>query len=499
MSSESIASAAGHAPGKWTQLLGPWSLAMPVAALSVWLYRSLEIELNDRLWGSSHGSPLPLLVLTAGLGSALILGWAVRLAQVSAARSRELAESNRRLTEEISIREDAQKALSDSEEQLRQSQKMEAIGRLAGGVAHDFNNLLTAINGYSDFLLQSIDRDDPRRDDVREIRKAATRASSLTQQLLAFTRRQIRQPRVLDINIVITDLSRMLRRVIGEDIQLRTNLQPGVGSVRVDPSQLEQILLNLVVNAGDAMPNGGTVTVETRFLMLDEMDARSMRGLAAGRYILLRVIDTGCGMDEQTIARIFEPFFTTKGGKGTGLGLSTVYASVEQNGGAIAVQSKPGAGTTFNVYLPSTEEAAETFASGAFVPTAARGTETILLAEDEDGVRRLAARILERHGYTVIEARNGREAVGIAERYEGEIDLLLTDVVMPEMGGRRLAELVRERRHRIDVLYMSGYTDGEISRRGELNADTAFLQKPFTAQSLLSKVREILDFVPSAA
>ena len=438
-------------------------------------------------------SHLPEAVLIVGLLFAAAIAGMMQIFQTADRRATALAAANTRLEGEIRERERAQEALGHSEEQLRQSQKMEAVGRLAGGIAHDFNNLLTAINGYADFLLTDIDRSDPRRDDVREIKKAATRAGALTSQLLAFSRRQIRQPRSLDLNAVLTDLERMLRRVIGEDVSIVWLPSQRLGTVRADPSEIEQVLLNLVVNAGDAMPNGGTVTVTTSTVVFEDATARPE--LPPGAYIQLRVSDTGMGMDAATRARIFEPFFTTKGpGKGTGLGLSTVYAIVQNLRGAIDVESAIGKGTAFTVYLPRHEEPADTaLGSGTLATLAPRGAETVLLVEDEEGVRALGARILERHGYTVLEARNGRDALAVVSQYSGPIDLLLTDVVMPEMGGKQLAEALVARDASLRVLFISGYTDGDISRRGELDPCTAFLQKPFTARGLLGRVREVLD------
>jgi signal transduction histidine kinase len=466
-----------------------WSAEAPIGdrGASWWL----------RVWPTeseiaSRRSWLPEIVFLVGVLFALGLGTVVWLYQTADARAGALSAANRQLEEEIKERERAQEALGRSEEQLRQSQKMEAIGRLAGGIAHDFNNLLTAINGYADFLLADIERSDPRRDDVREIKKAATRAGALTTQLLSFSRRQIRQPRSLDLNAVLTDLEKMLRRVIGEDVTISWQPSERLGTVKSDPSDLEQILLNLVVNAGDAMPNGGVITVTTSTVNMDEGSVQLRLG--AGRYIRLRVSDTGVGMDAETRARIFEPFFTTKGpGKGTGLGLSTVYAIVENLHGAVDVESVVGQGTTFTVYLPQHEEPAEALGSGTMATLAPRGVETILFVEDEDGVRALGARILERHGYTVLEARNGRDALAVAGQHSGPIDLLLTDVVMPEMGGKQVAEALMARDAGLRVLFVSGYTDGDIRRRGELDPCTAFLQKPFTARGLLGRVREVLD------
>jgi signal transduction histidine kinase len=453
-----------------------------------WRLRVWPTE-TELAWRNSH---LPEAVLFVGALFALGIAGTIGLYQTADRRAHALSRANRRLENEIHERERAQEALERSEDQLRQSQKMEAVGRLAGGIAHDFNNLLTAINGYADFLLDDIDRNDPRRDDVREIKKAATRAGALTTQLLAFSRRQIRQPRSLDLNALLTDLERMLCRVIGEDVSIDWRPSAQLGSVRADPSEIEQVLLNLVVNAGDAMPNGGTIVVTTGTESFVGPTARP--GMTEGRYVRLRVCDTGMGMDAATKARIFEPFFTTKeAGKGTGLGLSTVYAVVENLHGTIDVDSTLRKGTTFTVYLPQHDEPAEILATGTLTTLAPRGDETVLLVEDEEAVRALGARILERHGYTVLEARNGRDALAVAAQHGGPIDLLLTDVVMPEMGGKQLAEALVARDSTLRVLFVSGYTDGDISRRGELDRCTAFLQKPFTASGLLGRVREVLD------
>jgi signal transduction histidine kinase len=453
-----------------------------------WILRAWPTE-SELAWRNSR---LPETVLFLGVVFAVGLAGTIRMYQTADRRAYALAAANARLEGEIHERERAQQALMRSEEQLRQSHKMEAVGRLAGGIAHDFNNLLTAINGYADFLLSDIDRSDPRREDVREIKKAAVRAGALTTQLLAFSRQQIRQPRSLDLNALLSDLERMLRRVIGEDVTIHWNPSEQLGTVNADPSDIEQLLLNFVVNASDAMPNGGTIEISTSAVLLEGITARSP--LAPGRYIQLRVSDTGMGMDAATKSRIFEPFFTTKEpGKGTGLGLSTAYAIVENLRGAIEVDSTPLQGTTFTVYLPQRDEHAQAIVSGAPAAVPSRGAETVLLVEDEAGVRALGARILERQGYTVLEACNGRDALAVAARHTGYIDLLLTDVVMPEMGGKQLAEALVAKDASLRVLFISGYTDGDISRRGELNPYTAFLQKPFTAKALLGRVREVLD------
>ncbi len=437
-------------------------------------------------------SQLPEGVLVMGMLLAITVAGMMHMYQTAERRAHALSRANRLLEAEIRERERAQDALERSEQQLRQSQKMEAVGRLAGGIAHDFNNLLTAISGYSDFLMTDIDRTDPRREDVREIKKAATRAAALTAQLLAFSRRQIRQPRPLDLNAVLTGLDRMLRRVIGEDVRIDWQPSDSLGSVLADPSEIEQVLVNLIVNASDAMPSGGTITVRTSRASIH---GNAHAQLVAGSYVCLTVSDTGSGMDANTRSQIFEPFFTTKEpGKGTGLGLSTVYAIVQHLHGAIEVETRLEQGTTFTIHLPLHDEPAEVVNTGSIPAVAApRGVETVLLVEDEDGVRALGSRILERHGYTVIEARNGREALTVAAMHQGHIDLLLTDVVMPEMGGKQLANTLLEAERGLRVLFMSGYTDGDISRRGELDKDTAFLQKPFSARALLNRVRAVLD------
>ena len=392
---------------------------------------------------------------------------------------------------EIKQNEDA---LRQIEEQLRQSQKMEAIGQLAGGVAHDFNNLLTAITGYAELSMRKLWEEDPIFHNLGEIRKASERASSLTRQLLAFSRRQILQPKVLDLNRIVSDTEKMLARLIGEDIELQTILEPTLGSVKADPSQIEQVLMNLVINARDAMPGGGRLTIETQNVYLDANYSGRHIAVEPGPYVLLAVSDTGAGMDSVTQARIFEPFFTTKEqGKGTGLGLSTVYGIVKQSGGSIWVYSELGEGTTFKIYLPRVDEIVPEYMRPDTGSQAARGTETILLAEDDELVRNLAREILEESGYTVLEAPNGGAALLLCEQQKAEIDLLLTDVVMPEMSGRQLAERLVEIRPRMKVVYMSGYTADAVLRRGALEDETKFIQKPFTPDALTSKVREILD------
>jgi PAS domain S-box-containing protein len=378
--------------------------------------------------------------------------------------------------------------------QLLQAQKMEAVGRLAGGIAHDFNNLLTAILGSSDLLLEDLSGDDQRRADVEDIKKAAQRAAALTRQLLAFSRQQVLAPQVLDLNALIADLEKMLRRLIGEDLEFRTVLAPDLGAVRADPGQIEQVIMNLAVNARDAMPQGGKLTVETANVDLDEAYAQAHVPVVPGRYTMVAVSDTGIGMDTQVKGHIFEPFFTTKEkGKGTGLGLATVYGIVKQSDGYIWVYSEPGQGTSFKIYLPRVEAPAEPPAPNATPPTSLRGSETVLLVEDEDAVRNLTRRVLEAHGYTVLTAADGQEALRLADRHRGPIHLLLTDVVMPNMSGRQVAERVLSARRGTKVLYLSGYTDDAIIHHGVLAPGIAFLQKPFTPQGLARKLREVLD------
>jgi PAS domain S-box-containing protein len=390
----------------------------------------------------------------------------------------------------------AEQALRESEARLRQAQKMEAVGTLAGGVAHDFNNLLTAIKCNGEFLLAELGPSDPHREEVVEIAKAADRAAALTRQLLAFSRRQMLQPRVLDLNAVIGDMEKLLRRLIIEDIHLVTLLDSSLGRICADPSQLEQVIMNLAVNARDAMPTGGTLTIETSNVELDGTYTERRPVVEPGRYVMLAVTDTGCGIEPETQARVFEPFFTTKErGKGTGLGLSTVYGIVKQSGGYVWVYSEPRQGTTFKVYLPRFQDSAQPDDPGPRHVERLDGTETILLVEDEETVRALARKVLERKGYTVLDARHGKDALLISQRHRGAIQLLLTDMVMPEMGGRELAEHLAGMDERMRVLYMSGYTDDAVARRGLAAPGAAFLQKPFTADALARAVRRVLDGV----
>jgi PAS domain S-box-containing protein len=380
------------------------------------------------------------------------------------------------------------------EEQLRQSQKMEAIGQLAGGVAHDFNNLLTAINGYTGLALRKIDERSLIKPYLEEVQKAGERAANLTRQLLAFGRKQILQPVSLDLNNIVSDMNKMLRRLIGEDIMLTAKLADGLRTIKADPGQVEQVLVNLVVNARDAMPYGGHLTIETVNVELGIDYAKTHLGVNPGNYVMLAVSDTGTGMSEEVRGRIFEPFFTTKDkDKGTGLGLSTVYGIVQQSGGSIWVYSEPDQGTSFKVYLPEGDSVIESHERRAVEEEVARGSETVLLVEDEDVVRGLAAHILEDAGYRVIKARGGDEAIEFCSQETEPIDLLLTDVVMPEKSGKEVADRVTSMRPRLKVLFMSGYTDEAIVNHGVLDSGIEFIQKPFTPLALSKKVREVLD------
>ncbi len=408
------------------------------------------------------------------------------------------------LTNLVSVGRDVTREV-ELEEQLRQSQKMEAIGQLAGGIAHDFNNLLTAILGNSEMLLANMDEADERRPDLDEIRQAGMRAAALTRQLLAFSRRQLMEPAVLDLNEIVVNVTKMIERLIGEHVELALDLAPELGQVNADPGQIEQVIINLAVNGRDAMPGGGKLLIETMNAELDEAYVGGHAPAQPGRYVALAISDTGEGMDELTRSRIFEPFFTTKeSGKGTGLGLSTVYGIVKQSNGYIWVYSEPGQGTTFKVYLPRVELAADVSETAAATgsgsegdslaaASSSNGNETALVVEDDEGVRAVVRKTLEANGYFVVEARSAAEATRLAQNHKGPIDFLITDLIMPETSGRDLAQTIGALRPDVKVLYMSGYSDNVVLRHGMLSPDMEFIAKPFTQQKLLEKVREVLD------
>ena len=381
------------------------------------------------------------------------------------------------------------------EAQLQQAQKMEAVGTLAGGVAHDFNNLLTTIIGNADLMSMDLSKDDPLCESIAMIKRAGQSAASLTRQLLAFSRKQVIQPKILDLNEVIRGTEKMLGRLIREDVEMKTSLEPTLWPVKIDPGQTEQVMVNLVVNARDAMPNGGKLTIKTANVDLDE-DFFHSEGIkpACGTYVMIAVSDTGIGMDEETQLRIFEPFFTTKErSKGTGLGLATVYGIVKQNAGYIFAYSKPGQGATFKVYLPRVEGEATSFEKEQGPMNGFKGSETILLVEDDDTLRDLAKKILQKHGYSVLDAHNGEKALRVTDKHHGPLHLILTDVVMPGMNGREVVEHLQSLRQEIKVLYMSGYLDNEIAPHGILDPGINFIEKPFTPNSLAMKVRRVLD------
>ncbi len=386
------------------------------------------------------------------------------------------------------------------ERQLRMAAKMEAVGRLSGGIAHDFNNLLGVIIGYSQMLARKIERDNPLHEYIEEIEKAGQRATSLTRQLLAFSRQQILTPKVLNLNELVSDMVKMLPRLIGEDIALSTKLEPAIGSVKADPGQIEQVVMNLAVNARDAMPSGGRLTIGTADVVLDEMYARQHPGAKPGKYVMLSVADSGVGMNSQTLQHIFEPFFTTKEvGKGTGLGLATVYGIMKQSGGYIWVDSELGKGSCFQIFLPRVEEAVTHVAEETSPSPNSQGNETILVVEDAEPLRKLARTFLEERGFQVLTASSGEEALKVAAEFSGKIHLLLTDVVMPGMNGRVLAEQLLPKRPGMKVLYMSGYTDSFIAGHGVLEEGTHLLHKPFTEEVLISKVCEVLKSVHAIA
>jgi len=437
-----------------------------------------------------HAVDLPFIVVSGSVGedTAVAAMKAGATDYVMKDRLQRLAPAIGRAVEDAAVRRERLRL----EERLLLSQKLEAVGRLAGGVAHDFNNVLTAIIGSTELLLLDTPPGAPHREELDIIRDAGVRAQELIRQLLAFSARQVLNPVVLDLNRLVKNVNKMLRRLIGEDVKLVTALAPDLGAVRADPGQIEQALVNLALNARDAMPQGGQLTITTQ--NVDIADGSPAVPVAPGRYVLLQVTDTGVGMDRETQQRVFDPFFTTKPrGTGSGLGLATVHGIVRQSGGDVTVESAPGAGATFRIYLPCVTAALDAVGAPAAVTAPAAGSETVLLAEDEELVRVLARKVLAQAGYRVLVAVGGAEALALAERHDGPIHLLLTDVVMPEMSGRELMRRLIERRPDVQVLYMSGYADEAIARHGVLDPGTAFMQKPFTPGVLARRVRDVLD------
>jgi signal transduction histidine kinase len=486
--------------------------ALQIEREPVGLVESGRIEVGGRAWSIVCRATAPYLVhahtwrpwitlaggmLFMGLLAAFLLvvtGKAVIIERFGAERAAELSTANLSLQREIDVRKQAQEELVRKESELRQAQKMEAVGRLAGGIAHDFNNLLTAILGYGNLMDAKLGAASPLREELAEILKAGARATDLTRQLLAFSRRQILVPKVLDLNAVVDEMGNILRRLIGEHIELITRAQPDLGRVRADRSQVEQVIMNLAINARDAMPKGGRLMIETRDVNLDEHYAGTHPEIRPGPYVMLAVTDSGQGMDVETQAKIFEPFFTTKErGKGTGLGLSTVYGIVKQSGGHVAVYSEPGQGSVFKVYLPRVEGRAEARKAPADESAPQGGSETVMVVEDEESVRSLICSVLKAAGYEVFSAGNGPEALEEFRKTSKPVHLLITDIVMPGMYGRELAGILTAAHPGLRVLFVSGYTENGVLRPGGLDEGAAFLSKPFLPETLMRAVREVMD------
>ena len=487
--SERVETAAGMAAaldaGPWDVIVSDYSMPQFSAPAAYLLLRERGLDIPFIIVSGTVGEETAVAAMRLGVQDYLVKG---KLARLAPAIERELRESSER-----NARRKAEESLRKTEVQLLHAQKLDAVGRLASGVAHDLNNILSVVLSYTGLLLSDLKTDDPMRADIDEIRKAGMRAADLTRQLLAFSRQQVLQPKVLDLNQVLAGMEKMIARLLGADVEVTMLTSSRLGKVIADPGQIEQVVTNLVVNARDAMPGGGMLTFETKNADLDEDYARQHYGVAPGPYVVLAITDTGIGMDRELQTRIFEPFFTTKeGGKGTGLGLSTVFGIVEQSGGHIWVYSEPGKGTTFRVYFPRTDATAVEQPHSEPPPPSGRGTETILLVEDDDAVRTVACGVLRRNGYRVLEASNGGEALLVCEQHGAKIHLLLTDVVLPRMSGRQLVERLVPLRPEMKVLFMSGYTDEAILQHGILESGVAFIQKPLTPETLTRKIREVL-------
>ena len=472
--------------GKYDLILSDYHLPSfdGISALKVFMERKMDIPFI--LISGAIGEETAIESLKAGATDYVLKDHLPRLAPVV---KRALQEK-----EELKKRKQAEEEKAALQEQLRQSQKMEAIGQLAGGIAHDFNNLLTVIQGYSEIALLSLKQTDPLRDTILRINHAGIKAANLTQQLLAFSRRQVLEMKVVDLNETIKELNNMLRRLIGEDIELITALEKNLWNTKVDPRQIDQVIINLAVNARDAMPNGGKLTIETANVHINKSYADDHTGILPGPYVMLSVSDNGMGISPEIKERIFEPFFTTKEkGKGTGLGLSTIYGIVNQCGGSIMVYSEPGQGANFKIYLPQVTENQDVLKKETNLVQFPRGNETIMVVEDDAAAKRLTVEILQMQGYLVLEASDGNEALNIAKAYVANIQLVLTDVVMPQMSGKEMVDRLHTLRPGIKVLFMSGYTDNAIVHHGVLDKGLFYIQKPFTVQGLSKKIREVLD------
>ncbi len=472
--------------GNWDLIVSDYSMPQFSAPAAFVLLKERGLDLPFIIVSGTVGEETAVAAMRLGVQDYLVKG---KLARLVPAIERELRDSNERKG-----RRKAEETLKKTELQLLHAQKLDAVGRLASGVAHDLNNILSVVLSYTGLLLSDLKSDDPMHADIDEIRKAGMRAADLTRQLLAFSRQQVLQPKVLDFNQVLIGMEKMISRLLGADVEVTRLTASRLGKVIADPGQLEQVITNLVVNARDAMPNGGMLTFETKNVDLDEDYARQHYGVTPGPYVVFAITDTGIGMDRETQARIFEPFFTTKeGGKGTGLGLSTVFGIIEQSGGHVWVYSEPGKGTTFRVYLPRSDAAVVEPTRSDPPPSSGRGTETILLVEDDEPVRAVACGILRRNGYRVLEASNGGEALLVCEQHGARIHLLLTDVVLPRMSGRQLVERLTPLRPEMKILFMSGYNDEAVLQHGILESDVAFIQKPLTPELLTRKIRAVLD------
>lgn len=479
------------ADGEWDLVISDHNLPQFSAPEALSLVQARAPDLPFIIVSGSMGEDRAVAAMRAGASDYLLKGQLTRLAP---AVRRELADAEQRRQ-----RARAEETLRRTEHQLRQAQKMEAIGRLAGGIAHDFNNLLTAILGYSELLLQQMPSDAAGRADIDEIKKAGDRAAALTRQLLAFSRQQVLEPRVADFNEIVAGVEKLLRRMIGADVEVVTELDPAIGHVRVDPGQMEQVLMNLAINARDAMPDGGRLCIRTSQRVFTQPYRAYNATMDPGRYLLATASDTGRGMTPDIVKQIFDPFFTTKGeGQGTGLGLSTVYGIVKQSGGYIWVDSEPSRGTVFEIYLRCVDEPLDAVKLGASPLQSVEGSETILLVDDDAGIRDLVRRALKDGGYHVLTAPDGLEALAVAKAHAGSIHILITDLVMPRMGGAELAAQLSAAHRDLVVLYISGYTDRREWKLEASQVGRAYLQKPFTPSVLMRKVRELLDATSGA-